>query len=132
MKYWFYSMAFLVSGCTTNPETGTKRLLGLLKVSSGDKVQPSDKAVLIEQFAPFQYVALALIVGGAAFWFFTKGATGAGRFFFGLGLGLSLFAAVVPTVAGYIGIISVVSLVVGLIYMAYRIISSKKSGSKKV
>lgn len=134
-RYIFYSLVvFLTSSCTTSPVTGGRKLLGIpvpfTKPDTPPQHDPkmTETLAVIEQFAPFQWAALALIVGGAFVWFWTKGSSGFGRFMCGLGIGLSVFAVVMPKIAGWIGIIAILGLLVLAGYLIYKYIVEKKEG----
>ncbi len=130
MKYYLYTLCLLLSGCTTSVVTGKKKMLGILPIPfTGDPNsvgEPTTKQMLIEQFAPFQWAALVLIVGGAVMWWVTKGRTGMGKFLAGLGLALSVFAAVMPSIAGWIGLIAVLGLILGAGYLVYVYVMKKR------
>ena len=131
MKYYFYMLcAALLTGCTTSVVTGKKKVLGLLPIPfTGNGVEGSDpttKQLLIEQFTPFQWGALVLIVGGAIMWWVTKGRTGMGKFLAGLGLALSIFAAVMPTIAGWVGLLAILGLILGAGYLIYCFVQKKR------
>lgn len=128
MRASLLAISALVSGCTTSAVTGGKKFLGLLPVPfTKPSVPPTltDKQIMISQFAPFQWAALALIVGGAFVWWSTKGSTGFGIFLVGLGVSLSAFAVAMPQIAGWIGLIALVGMVALAVYFIYKWLTPK-------
>jgi hypothetical protein len=133
---WTRSLVLLtplvLASCSTSVVTGKKKLLGFISVpfTGSDDVVTTDKMALIESMAPFQYAAVIMVVGGALVWWFTKGMTGLGKFMVGLGLGLSLWGAIVPEVAGWIGLIAVLSIIGGIIYAIFHVVTNKSKGEE--
>ena len=120
MKYHLFILCAFLTGCSTSVVTGKKKLLGLLPVpftGSNTPHELTDRQLMIAQMAPFQYVALVLIVGGVALWWLTSGKTGAGKLCVALGLGLSTFALVMPQIAGWIGLVAVICLIGLIVYL---------------
>lgn len=125
-------ISMMTLGCTTSPADGSKMLAGVIKIpftKNVEAVNPEaiSKLAMVDQFAPFIWASLFCIVGGASLWWFTKGSTGAGKFFVALGICLSAFAVLMQKYAGVIGLIALVASV-GLIgWMIYDFIIKKKS-----
>lgn len=111
-------LSTLNTGCiSTSPTTGRVRVAGIPIpfTGTGDSTEITDPVIaMIEQLAFFQWAALILIIGGAFLWYWTKGSTGFGKFMIGLGVSLSVFALVMPQIAGWIGLIAILG-VLGLV-----------------
>lgn len=136
MKWWIYSLALFLSGCgltTTNTETGKKKLFNAIPLPSfrSSPEQPVNVdphyALMVEQLQPFVNLSLVLIVGGAFLWWSTNGRTGAGKFFVMLGVGLAVFAVVMPKIAGWLGLVAVIGAVVLTVYFIVWYLTKRKN-----
>lgn len=130
MKKLLLLSVLLVSGCTTSLVTGKQKLLGIIPVPftgnpSAAALADPDKALMIDQLAPFVYVSLFLIVGGAFTWWATSGRTGLGKASTAIGVFLAVFAVVMPQIAGWVGLIAIVAGVALAIYFVWWFIKKK-------
>lgn len=131
------SLLFLavLTGCTTAVPSGKQKLLGLIPIPftgnpSATTLADPDKALMIDQLAPFVYVSLFLIVGGAFTWWATSGKTGLGKCSIFIGVGLALFATIMPQIAGWIGLIAIVAASALMIYFVWWFIQKRKEARK--
>ena len=119
-------------GCTTSKVDGSKKLLGVVKIPFTKNVEAISAAAakeiaMVDQFAPFVWASLFCIIGGATLWWFTKGSTGAGRFFVGLGIALAAFAVTLEKYAGVIGLVALVGAIGAGCWMVYDFVIKKKA-----
>lgn len=112
------------AGCVTQSTSGTKRLLGVIPVPFTGKpdIDPdSPMALTMAQFEPLIWAAILLMIGGVVIWRLTAGCTGLGKSFIALGLLFLIIAGVIPHIAGWIGLITVLTVLAMVVYFGWML-----------
>ena len=129
MKRLIYILP-LLAGCTTNPTTGARTLLGFIPAGSADVSEPSVKVMAFAQLAPLVWASIPLIICGIFWWKLTGGSTGLGKMSVATGFLFIAIAVVFPAIVGYVGAVAVIALLSAIGYaIYYYIISKKKKGA---
>lgn len=125
MKRLLLILPFL-SGCTTNPATGARKILGLIPAGTVEMSDPSVEAMAFAQLAPLVWASIPLIVCGVFWWKLSGGSTGLGKMSVATGLLLIAISVVFPAIVGYLGIITIITILSAIGYAVYYYVASSK------
>lgn len=123
---FFYS---LVVGCTTDPETGQRKIVGLIPAGVSNTFKPIKQTwlqIMSDQMAGWQWTAIVLIIVGvviAKLRIFPN--SGLGVTLAVLGLGFSAWGLAAPKLVGMLTVIVIGLCVVGISYVAFCLITGK-------
>jgi len=125
MKNLWYTLILFMTGCapavTTSPTSGKLKLCGIPIPFTGGKepvVIDSKLAILVEQLEKFTWVGIVLVIAGAVWWKITEDFTGLGKTLFGVGWIFIGLALGLPQVIAYLVLITVITIVLALGYVA--------------
>ena len=136
MKYFFYSLCFLLSGCigrqvskASEVVTEPRRFLGVPIPFTRKPIEaePTWLEIMNEQMAMFQWTSIACIIIGfiiAKLDLFPR--TGLGVGLIGLGVLLSIWGLVAPKFVGVIALVATILFVVGVCYAIFCWATNRK------
>ena len=126
---FFYSL--VVTGCMTNPATGTRKIFGFIPAGTADVSEPSVKAMAFAQLAPLVWASIPLIICGIFWWKLTGGSTGLGKMSVATGFLFITIAVVFPAMVGYVGAIAILALLGAIGYAVYYHFKKSKRATLK-
>lgn len=126
-------LSLLLTACTTNPVTGSKRVFGLIPLpfTKAPVIIQDDKlAILVQQLEKFSWIGIFLIIGGGFWWRLSGGCTGLGKTSVIIGSIFITLAFWLPQIAGYVTMVTVIAIVLALTYAAWHWVFKKKEEQK--
>ena len=132
MKRFIYILP-LLAGCTTNPTTGARTLLGFIPAGSVDVAKKTWMQMMTDQMAGWQWTAIACIIVGfviGKLQIFPRSGLGWGLMV--MGIGFSVWGLAAPKLVGVLTIAVIGLLVVGLVYVAYCLVTGRKMSAASI